>query len=219
MTTARATRTNAIALSAGLVVLAAGMMIVRDGSVSAAEARWFDTVNGMSDGWYFVMWPFQQLGALIVGPLVAMVAMSLRHRRLAVAVLGVTVLKLVFERVVKLAVSRQRPGTSIGSDIDVRGDVHLAGESVVSGHAVLVAGMACVATPYLPSRWRIAPWLIVAVVMIGRVYVGAHNPLDVIGGLGLGLAIAGVLNALLGLIQLAPSMERAGSPPSPAAEA
>jgi membrane-associated phospholipid phosphatase len=29
------------------------------------------------------------------------------------------------------------------------------------------------------------------------VYVGAHNPLDVVGGVGLGLVIAGVLNAAL----------------------
>ena len=30
--------------------------------------------------------------------------------------------------------------------------------------------------------------------MVTRVYVGAHNPLDVICGAGVGLAIAGIIN-------------------------
>jgi membrane-associated phospholipid phosphatase len=33
------------------------------------------------------------------------------------------------------------------------------------------------------------------------VYVGAHNPLDVVGGVALGLVIAGLLNAVLALIR------------------
>ena len=34
-------------------------------------------------------------------------------------------------------------------------------------------------------------------VMLGRVYVGAHNPLDVTAGLGAGMVIGGVLDVLL----------------------
>jgi membrane-associated phospholipid phosphatase len=33
--------------------------------------------------------------------------------------------------------------------------------------------------------------------MLGRVYVGAHNPLDVTAGLGAGMLIGGVLEVLL----------------------
>jgi undecaprenyl-diphosphatase len=61
---------------------------------------------------------------------------------------------------------------------------------------VLVAAIAGVVTPYLPGRWKIVPWLVVVMVMITRVYVGAHNPLDVICGAGLGLAIAGAINLI-----------------------
>lgn len=53
-------------------------------------------------------------------------------------------------------------------------------------------------SPYLPGRWKIVPWAVVALVMVARVYVGAHNPLDVVCGAALGLAIAGVLNLVLG---------------------
>ena len=34
--------------------------------------------------------------------------------------------------------------------------------------------------------------------MVGRVYVGAHNPLDVTAGLGAGLLLGGILAAFNG---------------------
>jgi undecaprenyl-diphosphatase len=147
---------------------------------------------------YRPLWPFQQLGALAVGPVVAIAAALLKRYRLAIAVLIATIAKLVLERVVKVVASRQRPGTSIGNDVHLRGDVSATGESFVSGHAVLIAAIAGLVTMYLPGRWKILPWIVVALVMITRVYVGAHNPLDVVCGAGLGLAIAGAINLLMG---------------------
>ena len=44
----------------------------------------------------------------------------------AIAACIVTILKLVSERAVKAAVSRERPGTSIGPDVELRGDVHVS---------------------------------------------------------------------------------------------
>jgi undecaprenyl-diphosphatase len=122
-----------------------------------------------------------------------------RRFRLAIAALVATAAKLVLERVVKSIVSRQRPGTSIGPDVHVRGKVSLHGESFVSGHAVLVTALATIVSPYLRGRWKIVPWAIVGLVMVTRVYVGAHNPLDVICGAALGLAIGAALNLLFGV--------------------
>ena len=69
----------------------------------------------------------------------------------------------------------------------------LSGESFVSGHAVLVAALAGVVTPYLPGPLADrAVGCSCCAVMVGRVYVGAHNPLDVVCGAALGVAIAGV---------------------------
>jgi undecaprenyl-diphosphatase len=108
------------------------------------------------------------------------------------------VAKLLLERVVKAIVTRERPATSIGPDIHVRGDVQLTGESFVSGHAAMAAVLAVVAAPWVPARWRVALWVLVGLVMIGRVYVAAHLPLDVICGAALGLAVGGGLNLSLG---------------------
>ena len=60
-------------------------------------------------------------------------------------------------------------------------------------------------TPYLPGRWKLVPWVLVVAVMVGRVYVGAHNPLDVVCGAALGVAIAGVVNLLTGARRRTPT--------------
>ncbi len=90
------------------------MIAVRNGSVSGLEKAVFHAVNDLPGALYPVLWPFQQLGAILVGPIVALVAAVTRRYRLALAVLAATVAKLVTERVVKAIVSRQRPGTSVG---------------------------------------------------------------------------------------------------------
>ena len=190
---------DAVAAVAGLVVLGLGMVAVRNRSVSGLEEGAFHAVNDLPGALYPLLWPFQQVGALAVGPILALAAAIARRFRLAVAVVVATLAKLALERVVKAMVSRERPGTSIGPDAHLRGDVSSAGESFVSGHALLVTALAGLVAPYLPGRWKIVPWVMAGLVLVARVYVGAHNPLDVLCGAGLGLAVAGVLNLAFGV--------------------
>ena len=190
---------DAITAAVGIAVLSGGMVAVRHGSVSALERSTFHAVNDLPGALYPMLWPFQQLGVIVVGPIAAIIAAIYRKFRLAAVLVVATVAKLGLERVVKMLVSRERPGTSIGRDVHLRGNVSLQGESFVSGHAVLVAAIACLVVPYLRGRWKIVPWAVVGVVMFTRVYVGAHNPLDVICGAALGLAIGGCLNLAFGV--------------------
>lgn len=192
-------REDAVVALAGIAVLGAGMIAVRNGSVTGLERSTFRAINDLPAALYPVLWPFQQLGVIVVGPLAAIVAAAFRKFRLAAALIVATILKLGLERVVKKIVTRERPGTSIGGDVHLRGNVSLHGESFVSGHAVLVTAIACLVVPYLRGRWKLVPWAVVGVVLVTRVYVGAHNPLDVICGAALGLAIGGCLNLVFGV--------------------
>jgi undecaprenyl-diphosphatase len=177
----------------GLIVLAACCVVARDGDVPQWETDVFHSVNDLPEWLNAPLWPFQQFGNLLIGPVVALIAWLLHRRRLAAAALTATVLKLVTERIVKVFVERQRPGTSIGSDVILRGDVHASGLSFVSGHAVMVFAIAAMLSPYLHRAWKFVPWVLASTVLVARTYVGAHNPLDVIGGAALGLAIGSVL--------------------------
>ena len=147
--------------------------------------------------------PFDAAAAARYGTLVGLVcAWVAGDVVVAVGVILAMLLKLVTERIVRrrmesyLAV-RQRPGTS-QVDAILRGDVPSSGASFPSGHVILVAAIACVVAPTMPVGWTAVPAVLTVLVMLGRVYVGAHNPLDVTAGLGAGLLLGGVLAAVVG---------------------
>jgi membrane-associated phospholipid phosphatase len=130
--------------------------------------------------------------------LTALVAAAFRRWRLAGGAVAATILKLVAERLVKVVIHRRRPGVTVAGAI-LQGGVPARGYAFVSGHLVLTAALATLVTPYLRGRWKVVPWVVVAAVGLARIYLGAHNPLDVVGGAGLGLFIGALLNLALGV--------------------
>ena len=187
-----------VALLVGLAVLVACAIAASSGRVGPIEREAFEAINGLSGSLEPAMLAAQFLGVLVAGLVVAVLALIARRPRLALAALLVTIGKLLAERILWKIVQRERPGTTAPAAI-VRGDTATAGLSFVSGHVVLTTGLAWVVTPYLKGAWRIVPWLVVGLVAFARVYLGAHNPLDVLGGIGLGLVIGGGVNLALGV--------------------
>ena len=186
----------------GLIIVGVSTAHARKPTIGAAESRVFHTVNGLPGGLYPLLWLPMQFGNLLVGTVAGLGVAVVDHD--VTATIGVTLaaaLKLLAERVIRkqmvdyLAV-RQRPGVSqIGAILRGR-DVPVSGPSFPSGHVILAAGVGTVVAPILGPWWWV-PVVITLLVMIGRVYVGAHNPLDVTAGLGAGLVLGGVLAALV----------------------
>jgi hypothetical protein len=67
-----------------------------------------------------------------------------------------------------------------------------------SGHVAVAAALATAAGPWLPRPARRATWWAVWLVALGRMYAGAHLPLDVVGGAALGWAVAAAVHLVLG---------------------
>jgi undecaprenyl-diphosphatase len=89
---------------------------------------------------------------------------------------------------VKYRVGRGRPHQLLP---DVRVRERTTGLGYLSGHSAVAFALATVVAPELPGRWRVVPFTLALGTGFGRVYAGAHLPLDVAGGVGLGI-LAGV---------------------------
>jgi membrane-associated phospholipid phosphatase len=198
-------RRDLIVLAASLAVFAVCAVVVADGRVGSAERVVFHAVNGLPGWLYRPMLVAQYLGVLAMPLVVAVGALAFRRWRLAAALVLVVPLKLAAEKVVKQLVQRERPGTTV-PDALLRG-VHPGGLSFVSGHAIITFAIAGLLALVLPRRWAIVAFVLAGLNAVARVYLGAHNPLDVVGGAAVGLAIAAVLDLILDVAR-----DRGGSP-------
>ena len=188
----------AVVALVGLVLTVLSSLAARDGAVSAPERSVFDAINGLPGWLYRPMWAFQLLGVLVAPVLIAVVLLVLRRWRPALALLLLVPLKLAAERqVLKKLVERQRPGQTETNPI-LR-DVPPAGLSFPSGHAIVAAATLVILWPYLGRTGRVIATLLAVGVGVARIYLGAHNPLDVVAGAGLGLILGALLTLVVGV--------------------
>jgi undecaprenyl-diphosphatase len=188
-----------IVATVGGLLMAGSAAGARLPEIHPLEQRAFRLVNGLPDWLYVPLWLPMQLGNLVAGTAVGLgIAAWYGDWPMAAGVVVAAVLKLLAERVIRartadhLAV-RQRPGTSQPGAILRGADVPTSGPSFPSGHVILVAGVACVVLSRIPDEVVWVPFSLTSLVTVARVYVGAHNPLDVTAGLGTGLLVGGIL--------------------------
>jgi undecaprenyl-diphosphatase len=145
-----------------------------------------------------IIWPFMQYGVFVTIPTLTVVALFGRRFRLGagMATSGVGVYFLA--RVVKEVVQRGRPAALI-AEVEARENFSSTGIGYPSGHIAVAAALTIVVTPYLRGRWRYVPVALAIIVCIGRMYVGAHTPLDLVGGGALGVLAGSIANLVIGV--------------------
>jgi membrane-associated phospholipid phosphatase/predicted Ser/Thr protein kinase len=179
-------------------VLAAIAHVLSSHAVSAWEEHLFRLINDIElPSWTDrCVWLLMQLGVIGAVPAIAALALATRRLRLAVdAALAGGAIYLI-AKLVKASTQRGRPQTLLE-------DVHILGKPAhglgyVSGHTAVAFAMAAVASPYLGRRARRVVWILAVGVGLARIYVGAHLPLDVIGGAALGWSAAALVHLLFG---------------------
>ena len=191
----------AVVAVVGLVVLVGSALPIEASQVGGPELRVFRAVNDLPDALFPALWPLMQFGAVLVVPATAVAAAAYRRFHLAAEVVAAGVAAWLLAKVVKDMVFRERPA-AILDQVNLHG-ASAAGRGFVSGHAAIVFALAVLVTPHLPRRWRWAPWAVAVVVAFARVYVGAHFPLDVVGGAGLGLLLGGTVQVVGSLLRRA----------------
>ena len=187
-----------IVAAAGLAASALCMFMVRNGEVSGVEEAAFNSVNGLPDWLRAPMWVFQIFGSLAFVAVAALVAFALRRYRLGIALAAAIPLKLALEWwVVKALVERERPSFTV-PDAVIR-DSNTSPLGFPSGHAMFAFVLAGLLAPYLGRRGRVFVYSLAVLNGFARMYLGAHNPLDVVAGAALGIAIAAGLNLGVGV--------------------
>lgn len=190
-------RAHAASVIGGLAVAAACAAVASGGEVGATERAAFHAVNDLPGALTPALWVAQLSGVIVVPLLLAVAAAALRRWWLAAALAAVAPMKLLIEHaVVKELVQRQRPGTSIcGGDATCATfrDVPLEGLSFVSGHAIITWALVVLLWPHLVGRWRWLPVGMAVLNGIARIHLGAHAPLDILGGAGIGVALGATL--------------------------
>lgn len=190
-------------VAASLLLLAAAAWSTDP--VGGFERRLFRLVNLLPEAFASPLWVLMQVGSLAAVPVVAVVALSSRRSRLTVDVVVSGVSGYAAAKVLKVLVGRGRPAAVLDHVIVRSTD---GGFGFPSGHATVAAALATAVAPHLSRRGRRVAWSMVGVVAVARVYMGAHLPGDVVGGVALGWLVGSVWHLLVGGPDRGPSPDR-----------
>jgi len=187
---------DAVRLVAAVAVLAASTAVVQTDRVGVLETDVFRLVNDLPTALFPLVWVVMQAGNLLAGMAAAAVAAATRRYWLAVNLAVASAVAWLLALVVKGLVGRGRPPDLL-DDPKLR-PAAASGLGYVSGHAAVAVAIATIASPYLGRRARRVVWTLAFLTCASRVYVGAHLPLDVVGGAALGWGVGTLVHLLLG---------------------
>lgn len=136
------------------------------------------------------MWIITQFGSgwlfLAVGIYLLIGRKRSQHRGRIVVIGGA--LTYVLVEASKFLIARARPNV-IDTDVLQRDLLTLHDFGFPSGHAAMATILSLTLMNYLPAKWRFLPWVWIPLVSISRLYLGVHAPLDIAGGVAIGVIV------------------------------
>lgn len=156
----------------------------------------FSAIETAVGGWVY-KWPefllipmllVTQFGNVLFALLLIVVLTIFHKYRLALRVVLAAGLAYLASSILKLVVHRPRPPDFL-TDIVSREDLTF-GFGFPSGHTALVVAVGLTILPHIPRRRRWIVFAVMAAVAISRIYLGVHAPLDIVGGVCIGILAA-----------------------------
>lgn len=186
----------ALGLATSLMLLAFIGLRVHAHDLVGWERDLFHLINHLPHALAPVLVAVMQLGSYPAVLAAALAALLLRRfwpalERLVAGSLGYGLALLN-----KALVARQRPGHLL-EDIQIR-DTISGSFGYPSGHVAVATALSLIVAHYLPRRYSRYVWVVIGAVGVARVYVGAHFPIDVVGGLLVGWLAVGLTRLILG---------------------
>lgn len=188
----RSARARAAIFASGAAILAGSGALSYRRDPAPLEVAIFRRVNAAPNVLRRPAWALMLGGTLGAVPASAAAAWFAGRRRLAGHLVVGGISAYVLAKAVKPAVGRARPGSLLGGVVfrdRIGGD-----RGWISGHAAVATSLALIAGPHLAPTGRTGATGWAVAVGACRVYAGAHLPLDVAGGAGLGMMIAAMMD-------------------------
>lgn len=185
-----------VRLVIGSGVFLAASSLAWTGGITRFEEYLFRLINYLPDFLSPILQLIMQMGALWFVPVAVVIALLLKHPRLAIKAGAGGITVWLAAKLAKELVSRDRPFFLLEEVVQRASNSGILG--FPSGHAAVAALIATVSSAYLKKSWSRLIWLAAWLVGFSRIYVGAHMPLDIVAGLALGWIFGSILNLLLG---------------------
>jgi membrane-associated phospholipid phosphatase len=164
------------------------VVATRSRGVSTLEYEGTRRLNRLPDEWNGPLWTIMQAGSFGAPLVAAAAAMASRRPELAYRLARSGLTAYFLAKGVKRLVRRGRPAGLV-TGLRVRGRP-ASGNGFVSGHAAVSMALAGETYHCLGAAAWPLPVLVAPLIGTARVYVGAHLPLDVLGGAALGWAVS-----------------------------
>ena len=178
-------RGEAVLALAGLALFEGSRIQTIRRPLDPLEERVFRAANGANDDLRVPVRVAMQAGTFATVPAVAGVLWGVGRRRLATEVAAGGTAAWLLAKAAKPLVGRPRPEGMLDG-VTVRESI--AGDlGWVSGHVAVSTSLGVTLWPAVPSSTRAVLAGLIATTAFGRMYVGAHLPLDLVGGAGLGM--------------------------------
>lgn len=176
--------------------LSAITVAIGGGSVSALERQVFSEITSWPEWLGGAVMYSTNAGFTIVVSLLVIAALYLRRYALLLSGAGALAAAWTSAELLKIVFGRGRPADIIMEVSFQNYFPGLVSNGFPSGHAAMAAALATVVALNVPRRWAVVAVAVALFIGFGRIYLGVHLPLDVIGGWSVGILVGFAFQAL-----------------------
>ena len=173
---------------AAMVLLFVTTVFAFNGPVGGSlEVRLLTWIYGWSPSLRNAFWCITQLASGWSVAVIALLLWFIKHRVLAYVLMMASMSTFAIVELMKTIIERPRPYQVFANIVSRDGQV--PGYGFPSGHAAMATLLTVLLWGIIPRRLQWLLPLIASLVCLSRIYLGVHSPLDIIGGVCVGLII------------------------------